>query len=193
MPRTKQFVPNEVLKEALNLFWEQGYHATSIQDLIDHLGINRASLYDTFGGKQMLYKSAVKRYLEMNTETLERTLAKYPSAKEGLLHLFYQNIDNLLSESQPKGCFLVNATTELLPGNKEMNTIISANREKFQTIFYNYLKHSEEIGKLPRGKDLSGIASMIYMLYSGLNVIIKTKPEAELLKRTFDAALTVLD
>ena len=44
MPRTKQFNEEEVLNKAMELFWEKGFHATSIQDLVSHLGINRASL-----------------------------------------------------------------------------------------------------------------------------------------------------
>ena len=51
MPRVKRFNENKVLSNATELFWEQGYHATSIQDLVSHLGINRGSLYDTYGGK----------------------------------------------------------------------------------------------------------------------------------------------
>ena len=58
MPRTKQFNEEEILKKAMELFWEKGFHATSIQDLVAHLGINRASLYDTFGGKEELFKKA---------------------------------------------------------------------------------------------------------------------------------------
>jgi TetR/AcrR family transcriptional repressor of nem operon len=56
MPRVKLFDENEVLNKAMNLFWKQGYSATSIQDLVSHLGINRASLYDTYGDKEKLSK-----------------------------------------------------------------------------------------------------------------------------------------
>ncbi len=48
MPRVKLFDESEVLNKATNLFWKKGYHATSIQDLVNHLGINRGSLYDTY-------------------------------------------------------------------------------------------------------------------------------------------------
>ena len=62
MPRTKQFDEKEVLKNAMELFWEKGFHATSIQDLVSHLGINRASLYDTYGGKDELFNTAFETY-----------------------------------------------------------------------------------------------------------------------------------
>ena len=63
MPRPKEFDPQEVLDKAVDLFWRQGYEFTSIQDLVDHLGINRASLYETFGDKHQLFLGAISQVL----------------------------------------------------------------------------------------------------------------------------------
>ena len=51
MPRPKQFDPDHALEMAMHVFWRQGYKATSIEDLAGAMGINRFSLYDTFGDK----------------------------------------------------------------------------------------------------------------------------------------------
>ena len=51
MARSKEFEENEVLDKAMKLFWEQGYEKTSMTDLVEHMGIHRRSLYDTFGDK----------------------------------------------------------------------------------------------------------------------------------------------
>ena len=58
MPRVKLFDEKDVLNKATDLFWKQGFAATSVQDLVSHLGINRASLYDTFGDKEKLFKKS---------------------------------------------------------------------------------------------------------------------------------------
>ena len=68
MPRTKAFDEQEVLEKAMELFWKKGYYATSIQDLVNHLGINRASLYDTFGGKKKLFLHTFSHYRTVNTQ-----------------------------------------------------------------------------------------------------------------------------
>ncbi|MEL6975424.1 MAG: helix-turn-helix domain-containing protein, partial [Bacteroidota bacterium] len=75
MPRTKQFDEKEVLKKAMELFWEKGFHATSIQDLVSHLGINRASLYDTFGGKDELFNTAFESYRHQAGDFLKTIFA----------------------------------------------------------------------------------------------------------------------
>ncbi|MGD9921955.1 MAG: TetR/AcrR family transcriptional regulator, partial [Pseudorhodoplanes sp.] len=64
MPWEKQFDTDEVLEKAMRAFWDRGYEATSLQDLVDHTGINRGSLYATFGDKHALFIAALRRYDE---------------------------------------------------------------------------------------------------------------------------------
>ena len=63
--RTKEFDPEAALRAALELFWERGYEATSMADLVGHMGVARASIYATFGGKRALYLKALDRYGEL--------------------------------------------------------------------------------------------------------------------------------
>ena len=76
MPRVKSFDEKEVLDKAIHLFWKQGYTATSIQDLVTHLGINRASLYDTFGDKEELFKKAFEQYRKTSFDGLTQFFEK---------------------------------------------------------------------------------------------------------------------
>ncbi|MEV6605767.1 helix-turn-helix domain-containing protein [Kutzneria sp. NPDC051319] len=61
MARTKEFDPDVALRATLELFWRQGHEATSMRDLVDHLGIGRASIYATFGSKNELHLRALTR------------------------------------------------------------------------------------------------------------------------------------
>ena len=62
MARSKEFEETVVLDKAMRLFWEQGYEKTSMTDLVEHMGIHRRSLYDTFGDKHSLFLKAMDRY-----------------------------------------------------------------------------------------------------------------------------------
>ena len=88
MARKKNFDEVEVLDKAVNLFWEKGYNATSIQDLVEGLGINRASIYDTWGDKHQLYLSALKRYRQNSSSWLLNEnfdwVSPIPQPDEGL-------------------------------------------------------------------------------------------------------------
>ncbi len=61
MARQKEFDRDEVLHKAMEVFWTRGYEGTSIQDLVKHMGINRQSIYDTFGDKHSLFLQALDR------------------------------------------------------------------------------------------------------------------------------------
>ncbi|ADV84368.1 TetR/AcrR family transcriptional regulator [Terriglobus saanensis] len=62
MARTKEFDQEEALDAAMHLFWEHGYEATSIQELVEATGVQRQSLYDTFGSKHELFLQSLMRY-----------------------------------------------------------------------------------------------------------------------------------
>ncbi len=81
MPRQKQFDPDRALGNAMELFWEKGYEATSVQDLVDRMGINRFSMYDTFGSKHQLFMSAINRYQEVLASTV---LAELEDSEQGI-------------------------------------------------------------------------------------------------------------
>ncbi len=62
MARPKEFDPSEAMKEAMGAFWENGYHATSVNNLLSEMKLNRGSLYDTFGDKKTLFLAALAEY-----------------------------------------------------------------------------------------------------------------------------------
>ena len=129
MPRVKLFDENEVLFKAMNLFWKQGYSATSVQDLVSHLGINRASIYSTFGDKDQLFKKSFELYRKINTEGLTQFFQSRPNVKKGFSELFDLAIQEAVQDKDNKGCFVVNATTELIPNDEKLLEIVHNNKK----------------------------------------------------------------
>ncbi|MFB7512934.1 TetR/AcrR family transcriptional regulator [Streptomyces sp. NPDC056144] len=98
MGRTKKFEPDIVLKHALELFWRKGYEPTSLQDLVDHLGISGASLYATFGNKHELCLKAMQRYRE--DDELVRRLSQPGSAVEAIRALLNDLVEVSLADAE---------------------------------------------------------------------------------------------
>lgn len=71
----KEFEPEQAVEAALELFWRQGYANTSMQDLVDHLGIGRGSIYDTFGSKHALWVRALTKYCDDGNRAILGLLA----------------------------------------------------------------------------------------------------------------------
>ena len=76
MARQKEFDLDVALDKATQLFWEKGFESTSMQDLVDAMGINRASLYDSFGGKKELFEASMDRYSTWMRDEILRPLRK---------------------------------------------------------------------------------------------------------------------
>ncbi len=193
MPRVKLFDEHKVLEKAMNLFWKQGYSATSIQDLVTHLRINRASIYDTFGDKEKLFLKAFENYRKINTEGIVQFFESQKNVREGFKQLFEIAIDESVRDKENKGCFVVNTTTELIPGDEKILKILEENRKTFEAIFLNYLKDGETKGQYKKGKDLSAIATLLYTLYSGLKVVSKVNSNKKELTNSIDQVLSILD
>ena len=184
MPRVKLFDENEVLTKAMNLFWKQGYSATSVQDLVSYLGINRASLYDTFGGKNQLFKKSFELYRKINLEGVMHFFETRPNVKIGFSELFHTAIQEDVLDTDNKGCFVVNTTTELIPNDENLLIILEKNKQDFEMVFYNYLKKGQESGQLNTTHDLRSLATLFYTIYNGIRVVSKTRPNK---KESFDA------
>src|SRR5882762_5197437 len=98
MARHKEFDRDEALHKAMEVFWSRGYKATSIQDLVKHMGINRQSLYDTFGDKHALYLLALDRYREIEVRKLFDLLERPGSVKKNLRQLFAAVVEGALGD-----------------------------------------------------------------------------------------------
>lgn len=93
MARPKEFDPNEALERAMLLFWEKGFQATSMRDLVQAMGINRGSLYDTFGSKEELYQAAIDRYCDEQTAGMIDMLSAPGEPKDVLERVFQRALE----------------------------------------------------------------------------------------------------
>ncbi len=193
MPRVKLFNEKEVLTKAMHLFWKQGYAATSVQDLVSHLGINRASLYDTFGDKEQLFFKAFELYRETSLDEVVSFLDNQDDIKQGLKLLFEYAIEEALTDKDRKGCFVVNTTTELIPNDDRLTDILNRNKSKFQDVFYQYLKRGRDNNQISKNVNIKSLAFLYYTLYNGLRVVSKVKPQRTELMDSVELALSLLN
>ncbi|HBS11735.1 MAG TPA: TetR/AcrR family transcriptional regulator [Flavobacteriaceae bacterium] len=193
MPKVKLFDEKLILEKAMELFWKKGFHATSIRDLVNFLGISRSSIYDTYGGKNELFYKAFHLYRTTNITGFSNFLNQQKNIKKGLRKLFEMAIEQSIADMDKKGCFVVNTTTELVPGDIEIQKILKENENTFVNIFYEFLLKGEQSGEIPKGKNLKSIANLYYTLYNGIKVVSKVQPNSKELLSSVDTVLTLLD
>ncbi|WP_435624345.1 TetR/AcrR family transcriptional regulator [Flagellimonas sp.] len=193
MPRTKQFDEKEVLNKAVELFWQKGFHATSMQDLVSHLGINRASLYDTFGGKEELFNRAFQEYRSASGDIVKGILASESSVKKGFQKLFESSIEEAVKDDMKKGCFVVNTATELIPNDQAMQTTLQKHMGNMKELFSSHIQKAIDRGEIDASKNANDLAFMLFTFYSGFRVVSKIDADSMKLKNMVATALSVLD
>ncbi|HJP62421.1 MAG TPA: TetR/AcrR family transcriptional regulator, partial [Mucilaginibacter sp.] len=102
MARTKDFDEDEVLEKAMNLFWLKGYNGTSMQDLVDGLGISRSSLYDTYVDKHTLFLRSLEHYKSKAGESMGKIIQSSSTAKEKIKRMLEYIINELIKDKEQK-------------------------------------------------------------------------------------------
>lgn len=175
-PRTKEFNPDEVLESAMEVFWRKGYKPSSIQELVDSMGINRFSIYNTFGGKHELFMAAFQRYVDKIAEESLAVLEQNDSGLQAIRNYFEQSVDYLSSEDSCKGCLIVNSIVELGQQDIETAKIIKSFLERWEKAFHKALKRASEKNELRQDLNLKDTARYLVSSAIGLAVIGKTRP-----------------
>lgn len=185
MARTKEFDERVVLEKARDLFWERGYTATSIRDLEEHLGISRSSIYLTFGGKRELYDRTLARYRKENMARMEKALIETGNLKQALIEMFTATARQSHPDckAQARGCYVVNATTEMANSCSSALGFVAESREQFVAIMQAALARAQEQGKLDKQADPAELADYLFVCYNGLQVVVQTNIEREALVR----------
>jgi TetR/AcrR family transcriptional repressor of nem operon len=193
MPRHKEFDRDKALHKAMEVFWSRGYSAASVQDLVRHMGINRQSLYDTFGDKHALYLLALDRYREVEGRRMFELLERPGSVKKSLRQLFEGTVEKALCDEQHRGCFMGNAMSELAGRCKETAAKTCTNIAVAEEAFYRALLRGKKEGELKRVSDPRAVARFLYSSLQGLVLMAKATQDRKTLKDVVKVTLWVLE
>ncbi len=149
MPWTKNFDVDETLDKAMRCFWSHGYEATSMQDLVRHMHINRGSLYDTFGDKRSLFIAALRRYDDQWRQSRLTALAQAHAPVEAIHRLFHDWIEHALNDPDHSGCFLTNTALELAAHDEEIGEIVAASQRGIEAFFHQLIEKGQASGEIP--------------------------------------------
>jgi TetR/AcrR family transcriptional repressor of nem operon len=193
MARHKEFDRDEALQKAMEVFWSRGYEAASMQDLVKHMGINRQSLYDTFGDKHTLYLRALDHYREVEGRKVFALLAQPGSVKKSVRQLFEGVVEGSLCDRERRGCFMGNAMSELAGRCKETAKRTCSNMAATEEAFYRTLLRGKNQGELKHVRDLRAVARFLYSSLQGLSLMAKATQDRKKLDDVVKITLSVLE
>jgi TetR/AcrR family transcriptional repressor of nem operon len=161
----------------MELFWTQGYDATSVSDLTTVLGVHPGSLYRTFGDKHALFLRALERYRQSQARPLAPALLAGGPVLPRIRAVLAGFIELAAGEGNPRGC-LAGAVAGMLADVEDG--------------FLQGLRAAAGQGEIPAAVDLAAWAAALTMLVQGLQVVVKADPDPRRLLRSVDAVLSAL-
>jgi len=189
MPRVKLFNEEEALNEAMKLFWEKGYHATSLTDLTKRLGLGKGSFYAAFDGKRALFDRTLEQYRQSNTRRLIDLLYSEQDVKIGIRKLLEQTMEHALSDSQHKGCFVANTCSELGGSDLDVATMLREHQHRVHNIITEYL----ELGEPWKNADAQQLASLIMTFLTGMNQEVKFSQDRSKFQDSIDLIIKLME
>ncbi|MEU6422838.1 TetR/AcrR family transcriptional regulator [Streptomyces spiralis] len=194
MARTKEFDPDAALQSALELFWRQGYEATSMADLVEHLGIGKASLYGTFGSKHELYLRALDRYGQAQNPQLTRELSRPGPVLPAVRELVRRFAAEATAEAtREQGCLITNTAVELAPHDRDATRRVESSWDHLETLLHSALVRARAQGELAGDRDPLALARMLLVLLQGVRVVGKASAAPARVRDATEAALALLD
>ena len=182
MPWEKQFNVDEALGKAMEAFWAHGYEATSVQDLVDCMGINRGSLYATFGDKHGLFVQALRRYDSIHRHDWAAEISRSRSPRQAIVGIFENAIEVVLNSGARMGCLLVNTALELSPHDYEISQIVDHSFSEMEAFFSQKIEEGQAIAEIPDTVDPTETGRALLSLFIGLRVLARSRPEEGLLR-----------
>lgn len=193
MPRPKEFDREAVLDRAMGAFWSKGYAATSVEDLVAHMGIQRGSLYGTFGDKRTLFLTALDRYQRVVARELFEALETPGSGIEAIRRFFRLRVEGSLDRRRPHGCLVTNSAVELSRRDRGAAAKVGGSLVKLEAAFLRALERARAAGELAATQDLRALARFLTSSAQGLSVMAKTFPDRAALEEVVEVVLSVLE
>jgi len=190
--RPKEFVRDDVLEAALDVFWAKGYDATSLDDLTSAMGIGRASLYNEFGDKHALFIEALDRYRSARLTQLSEVLEEAPSARAGIAAVMRGTVDALWADRNRRGCLLVNSAAELAASDPAVAARAGEGFERTTRAFRRALERGQRTGELDASINVRATARYLANALTGLRLLVKTS-DRKVADDVVEVTLKVLD
>ena len=171
MARPVEFDENKVLTNAMEQFWREGYEASSVQKLLDCTGINRGTLYNSFGDKDTFFKSCVDQYSTIIDKQIESSLKNLKlNPWDAINEYFEEAVLNISNRHRSMGCLLVNSLCESINYDKDMKKVVRSSLSSIRKAIVARLKEAQSKGKLRKGVAVEFAADVLMNTLHGVRV-----------------------
>ncbi|CAM9090661.1 TetR/AcrR family transcriptional regulator [Acinetobacter bereziniae] len=190
--RPREFDDEAVITAAMDVFWTNGYEATSAQELVERTGLGRGSLYNAFGSKIGLYHESLKYYQELGIHIQSNILNGSGTTKERLRTLMLWGIEGDLDPVKRRGCMALFAALERSGKDPIVVQISQVYVKRLEKVLFDLFTEGQHKGEIVKNRSALSLARAFLSSYYGLRLLGRSMPEREFLIDVMEGTLAQL-
>jgi AcrR family transcriptional regulator len=176
------------LQQAMLLFWRHGYEATSVNELVQTMGITPPSLYTAFGDKKQLFLEAVRHYLS-GPITSQSIIEDAPTAHEAAHGLLQTSAMAFAGNGTPPGCLLASSAISCSPAAADVQKALAEIRTSIETRLRDKIKRDQTLRKLKPAVDAEALAGHVMAVIQGMSTLARDGATLEKLRSIATTAM----
>ncbi|WP_105402391.1 TetR/AcrR family transcriptional regulator [Neorhizobium sp. T7_12] len=191
--RPREFEIEEALDKAIVVFSARGYHAASISELKDAMGLAAGSLYKAFKDKKAIFLASFDRYKQVRNALLDQELAEGANGRDKVSRMLRFYAEASHGVSGRRGCLVVGTAIELAVYDTEAAERVGRSMARSEALFDTLIREGQADGSIPAAIDPSATARLLLSVTQGLRVLGKTGPNRDRAFSVVDTAMKLLD
>jgi TetR/AcrR family transcriptional regulator, copper-responsive repressor len=191
--RPRQYDPDRALDDAADKFWNNGYAATSLDDLAAATGMNRPSLYAAFGGKSDLYLKTLEHYRNKARAIALEMLTDDPTLRVYLTRFYEMLLDLYLAgEESARGCYIVTTAATQATLDPAVRAFLAESIRGTEAFFSGLIAKARDRGEIDSNADPAALAQLATAILHTLALRSRAGIPREQLSAVAQAAIDVI-
>ena len=190
--RPLEYDPDTVLDAAMQLFWQQGYEATSLQDLLHVMRLSKSSLYQAYGSKHNLFLHCIKRYHKRTMDEMHERLNGADSGAQFVLETLSKVISEANELANPKGCLMTNTASEFAQSNSQVALQVAIGLDGYREMFRQAVEKGQQDETIRPDMDSNQLANYLVTNMSGLRTMVKAGTDKTTLQQTVGVIISAI-
>ncbi len=192
MGRKLEFDKDDVLEKAMKSFWENGYEATSLEDLLKAMSISKGSFYHCFENKETLFKKCLSHYRNFISQDMLNNLQNAPSGLIFIESVFNDAIHHSKSANEQMGCFVMNSAREFAQKDTLVAQLVQDGMNQLEHVFLMALERAQREGALAEDRDTKSLAQYLLSSLNGVKTMVQAGTRQEALENIVKTTLLSL-
>ncbi len=190
--RPREFDIEDATRDAMEVFWQNGFHATSLPDLIEGMRLTRGSIYKAYEDKRSIYLAALDAYIDTRLGRIAAKLAR-PDKRAAILDMLRGFARDCTAGFGRKGCFVTAATMEMVPTDPEVEERVAEMYAAMERLLADAIEAGKQGGSIMSTTPTASLARFLVCTVEGMCVLGKLGPTERANRKFIDVAMTLLD